>query len=216
MLAETLRSEADSLVIDKGDTMTREVYAIARKYNIKLDWFSEGALTYEERKVRIYPKDFSWGPVGEDCGFSMKERYVYGCGCGVAHIFHELVHILLGAPGLKFCEGFALMPFEWKLAHHVARKMSKGDGSFFISEVNEYQCCTMVSRYPRKRGNHEDWCLEPDDRDVPWWQYGIQNAQRLGLLTQQNHPTYKDATWTPRLMRRARTWATESAALARF
>lgn len=186
------------------DRTTEVLYGLAARYNIKLEWLAEGAVDEKERRAKQYPSDFSWG-TQEDCGFSFKERYVYGYECEAAFIFHELVHLIVGPPGQKVCEGFVLMPFEYELAKYAARSMD-ADASWFLQEVRDYQECTYIQVGPHK-DDLEDLC--PKDRTRAWWQRSLVRARHLKLLDRYGRPTFQDAQWEGTdLFEKGKTWHT--------
>jgi hypothetical protein len=174
------------------DYMTPVVLEAAERYGVKMDWFCwtvDGS-----NKPPPLPADFSWGPQGH-AGFSLSQRYVYACNAEPSDVFHEFVHAILGKPGLLLCEGYLLMPFEWCLAKHLARRM-KNDARWFLRSVREYQEITEISwKIDRENFFERFFPLEPRDRRSKWWRRGIQRAQRLGLLDDRLRPTYQLPKW---------------------
>jgi hypothetical protein len=159
-----------------------------RRYGITVDWRSDAPI--DSYKL---PADFSWGPQG-DCGFSVSTNYVYGHSCSSAHIFHEFVHAIIGKSSVVADEGYLLMPFEWRLAHHLAKDM-KEDAVWFLEDVNNYQSVTCIGDPHNDERAGELGYLGYNARASKWWRRALSRAVRVGLLTGRGMPTWKRPQW---------------------
>jgi hypothetical protein len=177
---------------------------VAKLYRIRL------AVTHAR------PSGVSWG--GISAGHNVYCRTVYvpaqepfkRC-LVIEDVLHELVHIVTGKRSVRVCEGYVLMPFEWKLAVWMARRIPNVDRGPFLRAVASYQAATEVSW----RRNHvgdlmADFPLEiPTARRQRWWRAGLLRAQQLGLLDTRLCPTFRDADWSALPAAEAYEWCME-------
>jgi len=193
------------------DCMTPVVIEAGRRYGIKIDWFQWDPVANRDREhPKDLPEDFSWGPQGR-AGFSLSQKYVYAYDAEPGDVFHEFIHVILGKPGLKLCEGYLLMPFEWTFAQALAREMG-ADSDYFLREVDAYQQVTEVDRYRLPNGKRmNSSAFEPAERESTWWRRGVERAQRLGLLDDVLIPTYRYPRWIGSgVASRTKFWGTET------
>ena len=174
------------------------IQQMAEAYGIKLMWMPYQNSDHVDKP----PARLNWGPM--DAGLHMKRRIVYANDARPSDVFHEMVHVILGTPALKIDEAFVLMPFEYRLAQHLARRLSPGDSVYFMADVNTYQCGTLIDV---SIGGHRR-TLTAKDRYTKWWKGGLRRARDLGVLHSNGSPTYQFAKW-PKDWKKHLTWTTD-------
>jgi hypothetical protein len=176
------------------------IFDICARYRVKIDWVQEETRENWTERLEEDCPDFSWSGPG-DCGFSFKRQYVYACDAKPEHVFHELIHLILGQESMHLCEGYFLMPFEWEFAKWASRRM-KTDRRFFLERVSAYQEETYIQVEP----NFIDF-FRARHRQQAWWRNGIRRAQVLGLLDDKLAPTFQRPVWKGSGVKRAWSWS---------
>lgn len=112
-----------------------------------------------------------------------------------AQLIHEVIHVTLGEKSFHVCEGYVLLPFEWrvvcKLAEegpHVPEARKK-----FLDAADYYQEATGIS-FIGPNGPFET-NFKSYMRDEGWYKEAEHRAVRLGLLTPDLKPTWKPPQW---------------------
>lgn len=192
----------------EDDYVTPVIFDIASRYGITVDWaaYDPGRDAYRTGHKKY--ADFCWGPQG-DAGISIKGRYLYAYDSDTEVVFHELVHLILGREGLKLCEGYLLMPYEWELAKWAAKRMEK-DADWFLRGVRQYQEVTDIQLERETKSNSGIGSLEPEHRRTRWWHNGVRRAQALGLLDARKQPTFKRPVWRGSGVKRALSWSADT------
>jgi hypothetical protein len=113
----------------------------------------------------------------------------------VDDLLHEGVHLILGERSLKDNEAHVLLPFEWALVTHVARKLEPEARSEFVTACDDYQRGTLIY------SSQADYVqLRSHDRYSDFWARGLRMAIKMGVLTADLKPAYKiahvQARWT--------------------
>jgi hypothetical protein len=201
------------MLFEKGDGVTPVIFDIARRYGFKIEWWGGPDRPLSHPRDLEDMGDFEWGPQGY-AGISMQRGYLWAYDADAEIVFHELVHLILGKPGLKLCEGYLLMPFEWELAKWAARRMKK-DGHWFLRQVRDYQEVTEIQVEPgppppSKPPWSDTAVLDPNDRRTKWWRNGIMRAQKLGLLDDKRQPTFKLPKWKGSGVKKAMGWSVQT------
>lgn len=124
-------------------------------------------------------------------------------------MFHELVRLILGKPGLSLCEGYLLMPFEWELAKWAAKRMGT-DADWFLRGVRQYQEVTDIQLKRETKSDSGLGSLEPEHRRARWWRNGVRRAQALGLLDARKQPTFKRPVWRGSGVKKTMSWSAET------
>jgi hypothetical protein len=196
--------------------VTQEIFKLALAYDVTLDWWrhaDEG-----ERAIYCGPRfedAMDWGPAGS-MAINYRKRRVWVLnspdGPEFEYVFHELVHVIAGAPTDTLCEGFLMLPLEWALAQWIAKNMRTRERKKFLEDVNVYQGATEVARsFVRDDRGHRlttrRELLDEEDRELSWWKNGLRRAQMLGLLDENLAPTYKKADWRKIYAPRAAGWS---------
>jgi hypothetical protein len=197
---------------EEDDGVTPVIFDIASRYSFKIEWWKGPERPPTHPRTLEGMKDFVWGPQG-DAGISLRGGYLWAYDADVEIVFHELVHLILGKPGLDLCEGYLLMPFEWELAKWAARRMKK-DGHWFLRQVRDYQEVTKIQEEWPVPTPGPPWggtaVLDPDDRRTKWWRNGIVRAQKLGLLDDKRRPTFRLPDWKNSGVKKAKSWSVKT------
>jgi hypothetical protein len=101
-----------------------------------------------------------------------------------ADALHELVHVVMGARSLRMDEAFVLCAFEWRLAQHAAKSLSRTQRRDFMHKVDIYQRTTSSLQRASLRF-----------REKCWWKNAERRAVKLKLLDAELVPTFQRAQW---------------------
>jgi hypothetical protein len=159
----------------------RPAVQVAEKYGIRVRWVKS-------------PSDVPHllrGPQGHGC--SPERRVVYFVGGDKYHYspegyFHELVHVIVQCPWKcweieSIPEDFLLLQFERALARQTYDKRT-------LRRVVEWQEETCVHMH-----HSDELGMYSEYRRSKLWKYGFKVARVLGLLDEQNKPTYAWPNW---------------------
>lgn len=152
------------------------------------------------------PRGFNYGPLG-GAGINFRRNaLVVDHNASPEDMLHEMAHLVVGRPSTWLSEGYVLMPFEWELAKHLAKRIDQRERKRFMRRVREYQDCTEIGRF--------HMCLAefgPGVRRTKWWRQGLERARRLKLLHTDNTPTFLSAEWEGSgVPKQARTWTPDT------
>lgn len=145
----------------------------------------------EVRWVDDVPRRRS-GPASQGCDpkrrllYFLKKDTIFNS--EIEHYFHELVHVVVQPPWRRWSisdtpEEFILFQFERALARATLEEWA-------FERVVDWQCNT----YTRILQSHLDSDPRYDKRG--FWRLGFKMCRVLGLLDQNNRPTYRWPDWS--------------------